>query len=53
MTECFFFSDTAVNINPTAEQIANIAIHTSKVAKYFKMKPKNRHAQLHQFYLKR
>ena len=36
----FFFSDTAVNINPTAEQIANIAIHTSKVAKYFKMKPK-------------
>ena len=36
----FFFSDTAVNINPTAEQIANIAIHTSKVAEYFKIKPK-------------
>ena len=36
----FFFSDTAVNINPTAEQIATIAIHTSKVAEYFKVKPK-------------
>ncbi len=36
----FFFSDTAVNINPTAQQIANIAIHTSKVAEHFKIKPK-------------
>ena len=35
-----FFSDTAVNINPTARQIANIAIHTSRVAQYFKIKPK-------------
>ena len=36
----FFFADTTVNINPTAEQIANVAIHTSKVAEYFKIKPK-------------
>ena len=36
----FFFLDTTVNINPTAQQIADIAIHASKVAKYFKMTPK-------------
>jgi malate dehydrogenase (oxaloacetate-decarboxylating)(NADP+) len=35
-----FFSDTAVIDNPTAEQIANIAIYTSKVAEYFEIKPK-------------
>lgn len=36
----YFFSDTAVNIDPTAQQVANIAIHASKVARYFNMKPK-------------
>ena len=36
----YFFTDTAVNINPDAQQVANIAIHTSKVAEYFDMKPK-------------
>lgn len=36
----YFFSDTSVNINPSAQEIANIAIHTSKVAEYFKLKPK-------------
>lgn len=35
-----FFADTTVNINPTAEQLANIAIHTAKVAQHFKIKPK-------------
>lgn len=36
----FFFTDTAVNIDPTAEQLATIALHASKVAEYFKIKPK-------------
>ncbi len=36
----YFFTDTAVNVNPTAEQVANTAIHVSKVAQYFDMKPK-------------
>lgn len=35
-----FFTDTAVNIDPTAEQLATIALHASKVAEYFKIKPK-------------
>ena len=36
----FLFCDTAVNIDPSARQIANIAIHASRVAKYFNLKPK-------------
>ncbi len=35
-----FFADTTVNINPNADQIANIAIHASRVAKYFNLEPK-------------
>jgi malate dehydrogenase (oxaloacetate-decarboxylating)(NADP+) len=35
-----FFADTTVNINPTAEQLAAIAVHASKVAKYFNLIPK-------------
>ncbi len=35
----FFFTDTAVNVDPTAEQTANAAIHASAVAQYFDMKP--------------
>lgn len=35
-----FFADTTVNINPTAEQLAAIAVHASKVAKYFNIPPK-------------
>ncbi len=35
----FFFTDTSVNVNPSAEQVANIAIHASAVAKYFDIKP--------------
>lgn len=35
-----FFADTTVNINPTAEQLANIAIHASKVAEHFKIQPR-------------
>ncbi|MCB0379238.1 MAG: NADP-dependent malic enzyme [Bdellovibrionales bacterium] len=35
-----FFADTAVNINPTAQQIANVAIHCSRVAEYFKIAPR-------------
>lgn len=34
------FADTTVNIDPTAEQLASIAIHASKVAKYFGLTPK-------------
>lgn len=35
-----FFADTTVNINPTAEQLASIAIHASKVAEHFNIKPR-------------
>jgi malate dehydrogenase (oxaloacetate-decarboxylating)(NADP+) len=35
-----FFADTTMNIDPTAEQLASIAIHASKVAKYFGLQPK-------------
>lgn len=35
-----FFADTTVNINPTAEQLASIAIHASQVAKRFGMEPR-------------
>ncbi len=35
-----FFADTTMNISPTAEQLASIAIHASKVAKYFGQTPK-------------
>lgn len=35
-----FFTDTTVNIDPTAEQLASIAIHAAKVAEYFDITPK-------------
>ena len=35
-----FFCDTAVNIDPTADQIATIAIHAARVAEYFQIKPR-------------
>ncbi len=35
-----FFADTAFNINPTAEQIAHIAIYTAKMARYFMIEPR-------------
>jgi len=35
-----FFADTTVNINPTAEQLAKIAINAAQVAKMFKVKPR-------------
>jgi malate dehydrogenase (oxaloacetate-decarboxylating)(NADP+) len=35
-----FFADTAVNINPTAEQIATVAIHAARVAEYFRIQPR-------------
>ncbi len=35
-----FFADTAVNIDPSAEQIATIAIHAARVAEYFKIQPR-------------
>ena len=34
------FADTTVNINPSAEQLATIAIHASKVAQHFGMEPR-------------
>lgn len=36
----FFFADTAVNIDPTAEQCATFAIHAARVAEYFKIQPR-------------
>lgn len=35
-----FFTDTTVNFNPTAEQLARIAIQTAQVAEYFGQKPR-------------
>lgn len=35
-----FFADTTVNIDPTSEQLANIAVHASRVARYFNVEPK-------------
>lgn len=35
-----FFADTTMNIDPSAEMLASIAIHASKVAKYFGLVPK-------------
>lgn len=35
-----FFADTTINIDPTAEQLASIAIHAARVAKYFKIEPR-------------
>ncbi|MCB0411678.1 MAG: NADP-dependent malic enzyme, partial [Bdellovibrionales bacterium] len=36
----FFFADTTVNIDPTSEQLAHIAIHAARVAQFFKIPPK-------------
>jgi malate dehydrogenase (oxaloacetate-decarboxylating)(NADP+) len=36
----YFFADTTVNINPTAEQLAEIAISTADTVKEFDIKPK-------------
>ncbi len=35
-----FLADTTVNINPTAEQLATIALSASRVAKYYNIEPK-------------
>jgi malate dehydrogenase (oxaloacetate-decarboxylating)(NADP+) len=35
-----FFADTTMNINPTAEQVATIAIHAARVAEYFRIQPR-------------
>lgn len=35
-----FFADTTMNIDPTAEQLAAVAIYVSKVAQYFKIEPR-------------
>lgn len=36
----FFLTDTTVNINPSSEQLAQIAIQTSIVAKYYGLTPR-------------
>ena len=36
----FFFADTAFNINPTAEQVAHIAVYTAGMARYFGVEPR-------------
>ena len=35
-----FFADTAVNVNPTAEQMAHIAIYSSMVAEFLSIEPR-------------
>ena len=35
-----FFADCTVNIDPTPEELAEIAIHTSDLARYFDVKPR-------------
>ena len=38
--QILFFADTTVNINPNAEDIANIAVHTARVARGLNVKPR-------------
>jgi malate dehydrogenase (oxaloacetate-decarboxylating)(NADP+) len=38
--DVFFFADTTVNINPTAEQLVDIALCTAEIAERFDVKPK-------------
>jgi len=38
--ETYFFADTTVNIDPTAEQISDIAIQAAIFAKFFDIEPK-------------
>lgn len=35
-----FFTDTSINVNPDAEQLAKIAVHASRAAKFFGFDPK-------------
>lgn len=35
-----FFADTTVNIDPSAEEIASIAVHAAEVVQYFNMEPR-------------
>ena len=35
-----FFADTAFNIDPSAEQIAHIAVYTAQMAQYFSIEPR-------------
>ncbi|MGZ6143110.1 MAG: phosphate acyltransferase, partial [Myxococcales bacterium] len=35
-----FFSDCTVNIEPTAEEMAELAIHTADLARFFEVKPR-------------
>ncbi len=35
-----FFTDTTVNVNPTAEQLASVAVYVARVAQYFKIEPR-------------
>ena len=39
-SKMMFFCDTAVNIDPTAEECATFAIHAARVAEYFKIQPR-------------
>jgi malate dehydrogenase (oxaloacetate-decarboxylating)(NADP+) len=36
----YFFADTTLNVDPTAEELASIAVHAAEVAKYFYMEPR-------------
>lgn len=38
--QMYLLSDTTVNFNPTAEQLAQIALQAAKVAEYFGMQPR-------------
>ena len=38
--QVLFFADTAFNIEPTAEELAHIAIYTAEMANYFCMEPR-------------
>lgn len=35
-----FFADTTVNVDPSAQQLASIAVYVSKVAQYFNIEPR-------------
>ena len=38
--EIYFFADTTVNIDPSAEQLASIALHVADMAQFFRIQPR-------------
>jgi phosphotransacetylase len=48
--EVLFFADTSVNIEPTAEDLVEIALGTAHIARRFDVDPTGSHAVVLQFW---